>query len=78
MIIALNSNKKGFIIYVAYLKTKISIYLVYKTQITLFIIKKVAILDTYLNFSDIFLKKLAIKLFEYFDINKYLIHLELD
>lgn len=41
------------------------------------IIKKVTILIKYLNFVDVFLKKVAVELFKRFDINEHLIDLEL-
>lgn len=41
------------------------------------IIKKVIILAKYLNYIKVILKKLVAKLFKYFNINKYIINLEL-
>lgn len=60
----------------AYLKVKILIYLVYKAQIALLLAEKIIVLDKYLDFINILLKKLAIKLFEHFAINKHLINPE--
>ena len=45
--------------------------------ITLLFIKKVTILAKYLDFVDIFLTNLVIKLFNYFYIGKYAINLEI-
>lgn len=47
-----------------------------KAQITLLVIKKVIVLNMYLNFANIFLKKIAIKLFKYFVFNKQSIGLK--
>lgn len=75
--IALDENIDVFIVHLAYLNTEIFLDLTQKAQIALLIAKKVFILVKYLDFRDIFPKKLAAKLFECFDINKYLINLEL-
>lgn len=40
--------------------------------------KKVTVLKKYLNYAIIFSKKLAIELFKYFAINKYVFHLKLN
>lgn len=74
---ALNLGKKAFNIYIAFLNSKISIYLAYEAQIALVVAKKVNILIEYLDYFDIFFKKLAAKLHERFDINKHLINLKL-
>lgn len=65
-------------IYVAYLKAKILIYLTSKAQIASVIAEKVTILAKYLDFLNVFLKKLAVKLSKRFNINKQLINLELN
>lgn len=54
------------------------IHLAQKAQITLLVTKKVSILVKYLDFVNLFLKKLVAKLFKYSEINKYSINLELD
>lgn len=56
------------------------IYLAQKMQISFLNMKKSfkSILAKYINYANIFLKKLAIKLSKYFNINKYLINLKPD
>lgn len=58
-VIVLNPGKKAFIIYIAYLKTEMLIYLVREAQIVLLLIEKVTVLAKYLNYANVFLKKLA-------------------
>lgn len=53
-----------------------SIYLAWKAQIALFIIKKVNISAKYMDFANIFLKKLAKIFLDQFSINKHAIELE--
>lgn len=60
----------------AYFEAIMPIYPAQNFQITLLMAEKVNILVKYLDFTNIFLKKLAGKLFKYFDINEYLINLE--
>lgn len=69
-----------FIVYIALLNldTKIMMYLAQKTQIVLLIAKNVTVLTKYINFVNVFLKKLAIKLIKHFNINKYEINLKLN
>lgn len=43
-------------------------------QITLLLNQKITILNKYLYFVNVFLKKLVIELFQYLDINKYAIN----
>lgn len=62
----------------AYLDFKITILLVQKAQIALLIIKKVSILAKYIDYIDVFSKKLAMKLFKCLNISKYTINLEFD
>ena len=52
------------------------IYLAPKIVIVLLFNKKITILAKYLDLVDMFLNKLAIKLYKYFGINKYIIHQE--
>lgn len=73
MAATLNLSKKAFVMHMAYLTWKMLIDLAYKAQITLLVVKKVTILAKYLDYLDIFSKKLAIELLKYFDINKQLI-----
>lgn len=77
-IASLNPNKKTFIIYIISLSQgyKLIIYLAQKSQITLLVAKEMAILAEYLDYIKVFLKEFVIKLYECFDINKYLINLE--
>lgn len=42
------------------------IYLIYKAQITLLIAEKVKILAEYLDFADVFFKKISCKAFQMF------------
>ena len=66
-----------FIVYIISLRSN-SIYLAKKTKITLVLTKKIIVLAEYLNFVNIVLKKIAIKLPKYLSINKYIIKLEKD
>ena len=61
---------EAFIIYVAFFSLRL-IHLALKTQIVLSLTKKMTILVKYLDFVDIFLKKLTTKLPKYLSINKY-------
>lgn len=72
----LNKNIKAFVIDITYWRAKISIYLAYEAQITLLLTKNVTILDKYLNFANVFLKKSAIKLSKYCNINENAINLK--
>lgn len=65
----LNSGEEIFIVYVAYLRTTMLIYLAWKTHIALLLTKEINILDEYLDFAIMFWKKSAAKLFERFDIH---------
>lgn len=58
-----------FIVYIALLSldTKIMMYLAQKTQIVFLIAKNVTVLTKYINFVNVFLKKLAIKLIKHFN-----------
>lgn len=60
-----------------YFGEKKSIYPTYETQIALLLVKEVIILNKYLEFIDVFSKKLALELFKYFTIYEYLIELKL-
>lgn len=63
MATVLNPANKAFVVYMAHLKAKILIYLAWKAQITLLLTKKDIVLAKYLDFTDVFSKKSAIKLF---------------
>lgn len=76
MVVTLETSKKTFIIYMAYLSLKILIHPAYEAQITLLVAKKVTILTKYLDYSNIFSKKSTAKLLEHFDINKHLMDLK--
>ena len=54
---ALAENVKAFIVHMALLILKITIYLASKVQIVLFILEKISILAEYTNFTNIILKK---------------------
>ena len=56
---ALNENIKTFVIHVSFLKSKIIIHLARKAQMALLLAKKVIILAKYLDFANVFLKKVA-------------------
>ena len=76
--LALDKNFAIFIIYVSSLslELKIIIYLARKTQIALLLAKKVTIASKYLDFANIFLKKLVNVLLKQTRANKYIIKLE--
>lgn len=76
MVVVLDLIKKVFIIYKAYLEAKMLIYLTCKAQIVLLVVEKVTIPIKYLDFIDIFSKKLAVKFLEKLKINKYIINLK--
>lgn len=73
-------NKEIFVIDVGFLglSLEISIYPVWKAQILLLLTEKVIVPVEYLNFADVFLKKLVTKHSKYFAINEHLINLETD
>lgn len=75
---ALDENIKGFIMHIASLSlnAEISIHSDWKTQIVLLLNKKVIIPAEYSDFINVFLEKLAVKLFKYTNINKHIINLE--
>lgn len=56
MFIILNLNKHNLIVHIAWLNTKLSIYLIQKVKIILFIIKTVTII-IYSDLVEVFLKK---------------------
>lgn len=62
----------------AYLGSKMLIHLACGAQIPLLVAKKLTILVKYLDYLDIFSKKLAVKLPKRFIINKHLIDLKLE
>lgn len=62
--------------HMVYLEAKMSIYPACNVQIVLLLAEKVIILSEYLDFTDDFSKKSAIKLSEYSVINEHLIGLE--
>lgn len=78
MVVTFNLNKKTFMVYLIYFRAKILIYLACKTRIALLVAKKKFILAEYLDFSNIFIKKLIAKLSKHFNINKYEINLKVD
>lgn len=71
---ALVENTEAFVVYIASFnlsKSKILIYPTYKVLIALLIAEKIIVLTKYSDFTIVFLKKLAIKPFEHFKINKH-------
>lgn len=74
---ALNKNVEAFVVHVFFLNLEsMIIYPAQKAQITLLITEIVTIPAQYLNYINIFSKKLAIKLFWHYHINKHIINLE--
>lgn len=64
-------------IYVIFLNLKqITIHLIREAKIALLVTEKITVPAEYLDYTNIFLKKLAIELFKRSDINKHLIDLE--
>ena len=55
----LDKNIKAFIVCIAFFTLAITIYLTCKAKIALLLAKKVTVLAKYLDFADVFLKKLA-------------------
>ena len=53
----LNENVKAFIVHVASLSLKMTIYPARKAWITLLLVEKVTVLEEYLDFADVFSKK---------------------
>lgn len=70
--------KKAFVIYITYLKSKMSINLAYNAQIILLLAKKVSVPKKYTHFLNNFSKKFVVILPDHFNINKYIIDLEPD
>lgn len=71
-------GKKVLVISIAYLLAKMLIHLAQKTLIALLLIKKITVLDEYLDFDNVFSKNSAAKSLKCFDINKHSINLELN
>lgn len=65
-------------VYVAYLKFKMSIHPACKAQIVLLLVKKVSISKEYIDFLDIFFKKFTVVLSNHLDINQHAIDLKSD
>ena len=76
--IALTLGKEAFVIYIAYLRVKISIYLVQKAQMALFLAEKDSVSKKYADFSDVFFKKSVAVLSNRSNINKQTIDPESD
>lgn len=77
-IAALYLDKKAFIVYVAYLESKISIYSACEAPITLFLAKKITVCKKYADCLDVFSKKSVAVLFNWLNINEHAINFELD
>ena len=76
--VALDENVKAFVVHVAFFTLKMTIHPAQKAQIALLITKEVTVLEEYLDFADIFLKKSAEILPECKGINEYTIKLQKD
>lgn len=63
---------------IACLKLQMLINLVQKVEIIFLLAKEIIVIKEYLNFIDIFFKKLMVILPKFFNINKYVIDLKLD
>lgn len=77
----MEAEKKAFIVYIATLKIqKVDIYLIRKAQIAFLFAKEtqVKILYKYVNYIDVFLLEVTIKLLEQTGINNHPINLEDD
>lgn len=74
MAASLDSKKEVFVVHVAFFSIKMIVHPTQKAWIVLLITKKVAILEEYSDFINVFLKKLAIKLFNRFNISKHIIN----
>lgn len=70
--VTFNENLKIFVVYISCL---LIIYLARKAQITSLLIKKIQILDHYLNYIDVFLKAKAEIMPEITNFNQYAIEL---
>ena len=75
---ALNKNIKTFVIDVSFLKLRITIHPVKQAYLTLLVVEKVTILAEYLDFADVFSKKLANVLLKQIRANKHVIKLKED
>lgn len=73
-----NLTKKVFVIHLAYFGDKIILHPTFEIQIALLTVEKVIVPIKYLDFANFFSKKLATEVIKCFNINKYLIDLELD
>lgn len=56
---ALGLNKEAFVMYVAYLGAKISIYPAWEALISLLLAKKISVSAKYVEFLDVFFKEFA-------------------
>lgn len=75
IIAALALNKMVFMIYIAYLKAKMSIYTAWQTQIALLLAKMVSSSKEYAGILNVFSKISTRILLNYSDINKHAIDL---
>lgn len=69
----INKNFKIFVAYISSLAAKMTIYLMKKAQIFLLLVEKFTILVEYLDFVDIFSKKLAQLLLKRTKVNEHAI-----
>lgn len=69
-------KKEIFVIYIVYFRSKILIYLACKASIALLLAEKISVPKKYIDFLDVFFKKLMIVFFDYLNINKHVIDLK--
>lgn len=74
--IAPNLGKKAFVVYMAYLGSKMWINQACEAPNTFLLANKVIVWAKYSDFDNIFFKKVAVELYKRFAINKYLINLK--
>ena len=74
----MDKNIKAFVVHITSFTLKMTIYLACKAQIALFLVEKLIILAKYLNFANIFSKKLAEILSKRVRVNKHAIKLKRD
>lgn len=73
---ALDPDKEAFVVYTAYLNSKMTIYSTWEAQIALLITKKIVIPAEYLDFANAFWEESAAELSKRFDYNKHSINLK--
>ena len=74
----MDESIKVFVIYIAFFTLEITIHLIRKAEMILFLAKKVIVPAKYLDFADVFLKKSSEMLLEQTGVNEHAIKLEKD